>query len=69
METLIDMLDEIRKTYDLSILMTTHDFGMLPKYADQVVLIDGKVLAQGDPDAVLGSDAFASVFHGKGGNG
>lgn len=66
---LMDMLDEIRKTYDLSILMTTHDFGMLPKYADQVILIDGKILAQGDPDAVLASDVFASVFHKKGGNG
>lgn len=29
MELLMDMLDEIRKTYDLSILMTTHDFSML----------------------------------------
>ena len=26
METLMDMLDEIRRTYDLSIVMTTHDF-------------------------------------------
>ena len=40
MNALMDMLDEIRKTYDLSILMTTHDFSMLPRYADQVALID-----------------------------
>ena len=39
MTTLMDMLDEIRKNYDLSILMTTHDFSMLPRYADQVVLM------------------------------
>ena len=65
---LMDMLDEIRKTYDLSILMTTHDFGMLPKYADQVVLIDGHVLAQGAPDTVLESEAFRKVFHRKGGS-
>ena len=37
--TLMDMLDEIRKTYDLSILMTTHDFSILDKYADQVALV------------------------------
>lgn len=30
MELLMQMLDEIRKKYDLSILMTTHDFSMLP---------------------------------------
>ena len=64
---LMDMLDEIRHTYDLSILMTTHDFAMLPKYADQVVLIDHGVLCQGSPEEVLNSDAFCTVFHRKGG--
>ena len=63
---LMDMLDEIRKTYDLSILMTTHDFGILPRYADQVVLIDGTILKQGDPDSVLESREFSQVFHRKG---
>ena len=66
---LMDMLDEIRKTYDLSILMTTHDFGMLSKYADQVVLIDGTVLSQGTPEAVLESPEFSRIFHRKGGGG
>ncbi len=63
---LMDMLDEIRRTYDLSILMTTHDFGILPRYADQVVLIDGTILKQGDPDSVLESREFSHVFHRKG---
>ena len=67
METLMDMLDEIRKTYDLSILMTTHDFGMLPRYADQVVLIDHAVVNQGTPEDVLASEEFRTVFHRKGG--
>ena len=67
METLMDMLDEIRKTYDLSILMTTHDFSMLPRYADQVVLIDHAVLIQGDPETVLASGEFSRAFHMKGG--
>ena len=68
METLMDMLDEIRKTYDLSILMTTHDFSMLPRYADQVVLIDHAVKIQGTPETVLNSDAFHQAFHLKGGS-
>jgi len=67
METLMDMLDEIRKDYDLSILMTTHDFSMLPRYADQVVLIDGTVLMNGEPETVLRSQAFQDAFHLKGG--
>lgn len=68
METLMDMLDEIRRTYDLSILMTTHDFSLLPRYADQVVLIDRAVLIQGKPETVLHSDEFSRAFHMKGGS-
>ena len=67
MVTLMDMLDEIRKTYDLSILMTTHDFSMLSRYADQVVLIDHTIRAKGTAAEVLGSDEFIHVFHMKGG--
>ena len=68
MQSLMDMLDEIRKEYDLSILMTTHDFSMLNRYADQVVLIDHQLVCAGSPAEVLESDAFRRVFHLKGGN-
>ena len=64
---LMDMLDEIRHRYDLSILMTTHDFGMLPRYADKVVLIDHAILCKGSPEEVLASEEFAAVFRTKGG--
>ena len=67
MDALMEMLDEIRKTYDLSILMTTHDFSVLDKYADQVVLLDKTILAQGTAKEVMGSDAFCRVFHRTGG--
>ena len=67
MHTLMEMLDELRTSYDLSILMTTHDFAMLPEYADQVVLIDHQVVCQGTPVEVLGSEAFRRVFRQKGG--
>lgn len=67
MESLMDMLDDIRKSYDLSILMTTHDFAMLPKYADQVFLVDHSVVCSGTPGEVLGSESFQKVFHRKGG--
>ena len=67
MENLMDMLDEIRREYDLSILMTTHDFAMLRRYADQVVLMDHTVLIQGSPDTVLDSEEFSRTFHMKGG--
>ena len=68
MHSLMDMLDEIRKTYDLSILMTTHDFSMLPRYADKVVLIDRGVRIKGTPAQVLESEEFRQSFRMKGGN-
>ena len=64
---LMDMLDEIRKDYDLSILITTHDFGMLNKYADKVYLIDKTVMQSGTPAEVLGGKSFHQVFHRNGG--
>lgn len=66
-QTLMDMLDEIRQSYDLSIVMTTHDFHTLQQYADQVILMDKKVLIQGSAETVLHSEEFQQIFHLKGG--
>ena len=67
MEILMDMLDEIRKAYDLSILMITHDFSMLHRYADQVLLLNKQPISIGTPEEVLNSPEFNQVFHRKGG--
>ena len=60
---LLDMLDEIRQTYDLSILLSTHDFATLEQYADKVILLRNTVLKAGAPAEVLGSAEFREVFH------
>lgn len=60
---LLEMLDEIRRTYDLSILFSTHDFSTLPNYADKVILLQQTILCQGPPRQVLSSPEFRSVFH------
>ena len=67
LEPIMQMLDELRQTYDLSILMTTHDFSSLETYMDQVILMEHRILAQGTPSEVLNSDAFLNTFHRKGG--
>jgi zinc transport system ATP-binding protein len=60
---LMDMLDEIRSTYDLSILLSTHDFATLGQYADKVILLKRTVLKAGAAQQVLASPEFQSVFH------
>lgn len=67
---LLDMLDEIRCQYDLSILLSTHDFATLDQFADKVLLLNKKILKSGTPDEVLSSPEFYETFHlrmGKGG--
>ena len=69
---MMDMLDEIRTKYDLSILLSTHDFATLGQFADKVILLKSEVLKVGTPDEVLSSPEFQEVFHlnlGKGGRG
>ena len=66
---LMDMLDEIRQVYDLSILMTTHDFHTLSRYANQVALIDHRLVKLGTPEEVLSSPEFKAVFRMAGGDG
>lgn len=68
MHSLMEMLSEIRQTYDLSIIMTTHDFSTLETYMNQVILLDRRILIQGTPQEVLTSDAFNTVFRRNGGN-
>ena len=50
---LLDMLDEIRQKYDLSILFSTHDFSTLRHYADKVILLQQAILKVGTPGEVL----------------
>ena len=67
---LLEMLDELRTQYDLSIFLTTHDFATLDNFADEVILLDKKVLCAGTPAQVLSSAEFYDTFHlrmGKGG--
>ena len=69
---LLEMLDELRTEYDLSIFLSTHDFATLGQFADKVILLNRQVLKVGTPDEVLSSPEFYDTFHlrvGKGGEG
>ena len=69
---LLEMLDELRTQYDLSILFSTHDFATLGQFADKVILLNQGVLKIGTPDQVLAAPEFYETFnlrmgHEKGG--
>ena len=60
---LLTLLDELRRRFDLSILLSTHDFSNLADYADKVVLMKETVLKVGTAQEVMASPEFAGVFH------
>lgn len=60
---LLEMLDELRTQYDLSILFSTHDFATLGQFADKVILLNQSVLKIGTPDEVLAAPEFYQTFH------
>ena len=66
---LLEMLDELRTQYDLSIFLSTHDFATLGSFADKVILLNQRVLKAGPPDEVLSSPELYETFHLKMGRG
>ncbi len=60
---LLEMLDELRTQYYLSILFSTHDFATLGQFADKVILLNQGVVKIGTPDQVLAAPEFYETFH------
>ncbi len=62
LELFYETVSQLRKAYDLSIILVSHDLDMVQKYADRVVLLNQTVLNVGSPDDVLSSDSFFDTF-------
>jgi manganese transport system ATP-binding protein len=45
----------------MPVLMTTHDLDRAVDWFDRLVVVDRRILADGDPATVLGSGAYASI--------
>ena len=45
----------------LPVLMTTHDLDRAADWFDRLVVVDRRVLAEGDPETVLASGAYAGI--------
>ena len=58
------IIDELKRNYDMAIILISHDLDLVAKYADNVVLLDHEILKQGNPFAVFTSDEFKSAFPG-----
>lgn len=57
-----EMLDELKKKYDLSILMISHDLDLVYEYSDRVLLLDKTVEVEGKPEEVYRTEMFRETF-------
>lgn len=57
-----EMVSNLREKYDLTIILVSHDFDSVKKYADKVVLINKTIKKEGTPKEVFGSEEFNKLF-------
>lgn len=57
-----DLVSEIRKQYDLSIILVSHDLELVARYADRVVFLNGTIEASGTPEEVYAHLRFREIF-------
>ncbi len=62
MELFYKTIYELKESYDLAVILISHDLEYVRRYADKVVLLEGTILKQGSVKEVFGSTEFAQVF-------
>lgn len=67
LEIFYSIIDRIRKNYDLTIIIISHDHANIAKYADRFILLNKTVLASGKPAEVMTSNEYRNIF-GNGGS-
>lgn len=62
MQLFYDKIGKLKTNYDLAMIIVSHDFEFVRKYADHVILMDRTIIKEGTPAEVLGSEEFHRVF-------
>lgn len=57
-----EIVNELKKKYDMSIILVSHDLELVKQYADKVILLDKKIIKEGTPENVYNSFEFKKVF-------
>jgi ABC-type cobalamin/Fe3+-siderophores transport system ATPase subunit len=59
----LDLLHDLVRSHGLTVVVVLHDLNQAAAYADHMLLLhEGRVTAQGTPDAVLSTEAVSAVF-------
>lgn len=61
--SVLELVDDLRRTEGLSVLAAMHDLSAAARFADRLILIDhGRIVAQGSPGDVLKPDLLSAVY-------
>lgn len=61
-EQFYQKIDELKKTEDIAIILVSHDFSYVKRYADDVILLNQVVEEEGSPEKVFASEKFIKTF-------
>jgi len=60
---LMDLLEELRREEEITIIMVSHDINLAAMYGDTILLLkDGRSVGQGPPTGVLTFDALEAAY-------
>lgn len=62
----LELVDDLRRAHDLTVVSAMHDLTLAAQFADRLVLLsDGRVIASGPPDQVLDERVLSACFGGR----
>lgn len=64
-ETIYNLLAQIEKQRDLTIILITHDLNVVYKFANSVLCLNKKVICYGSPQEALGPDSLNQLYGGE----
>lgn len=65
-QQVLDLVEELRRTHDLTVIATMHDLTMAGQYGDRIALmVDGRVAATGVADDVLTEETLHRYYDAR----
>lgn len=62
LELFYNTVSELRRNYDLSIILVSHDLELVAKYADRVIMLNRTVISSGTPKQVFKDERTRKAF-------
>ena len=63
METLLELIDELKNKSNSAVIMISHDLGVVAKLCDKIAIIkNGHLIASGTMEEVKGDASLEEVF-------